>query len=163
MSAQRRDVIHKVEVNVTVAAATYTAKDALHTGAILLTGCFQGHNHGGELCTITVIDQAENTTNGGLNLIFFSANPSGSTITAEADIDFLDADLDSYCLGFATVAAADYIDFADNSIACVRNVGLHMQTDLPNDRNLYMVVRAVGTPTYAATTDLRIKLFFRQD
>ncbi len=159
----RRDVIQKVEVDVTVAAATYTAGDALHTGAILLTGCFQGHNHGGELCTITVIDQAENTTNGALNLFFFSANPAASTITAEAEIDFADADLDSYCLGFATVAATDYVGVADNSIACVRNVGLHLQTDNVNDRNLYMVVRAVGTPTYAATTDVRIKLFFRQD
>lgn len=102
--------------------------------------------------TITLIDQAKQ--NAALDLIFFIKNPSATTFTDNAALDVADADALNI-IGAVRIAASDYVDLADNSVACLRGVGLGYVSDAGSV--LYACFVSNGaTPTYAATTDLQL-------
>ena len=102
--------------------------------------------------SITISDAAGQKA--AMNIIFFKVEPDDSTLTDNAAIDIDDAELKKVT-GYVSIAADDYIDFADNSVACVTAVGLPIDSD---SDDLYFTIQAVGTPTYAAVTDLQITI-----
>lgn len=92
-----------------------------------------------------------------IDVIFFKDNPSNSTFAENTAVDVDDADLEKI-IGQVTVAAADYIDFADNS-----NAFKDCDIPIPDDSNpgesrtLYVLLIERGTPT-RAVGDITLKV-----
>lgn len=81
-----------------------------------------------------------------LDFVFFDSDPSGTTFTNNSALDVADADLPKI-LGFATITASDYCDFADSSVGSIGNIGLACK---PTVNTLYCAIVSRGTPTYSA-------------
>lgn len=92
-----------------------------------------------------------------LSLVFFDADPSGTTFTDNSAFDVADADIVKI-VGNVNIAAANYAALNDNSVACVGNIGLPLVPAA--GRTLYCCVVSGGTPTYAAN-ELSLALTFR--
>jgi hypothetical protein len=161
MGAISKGITRKVEFDVTVDTAIFAAGDAMHSTVITLANCFQGSVPHARIEGVTIVDQANQKS--AIDLLFFSANPSNTTVTVNAALDVADADLDDYFLGHISIAATDYASLADNAYGTKQNISLPVYPSAQGVRSLYCIVVARGTPTYAAATDLRIKLSFKQD
>lgn len=96
------------------------------------------------LHSITVQDLTKQ--NAELDFVFFDADPAATTFTNNAALDIADADLPKI-IGFATITASDYCNFADSSVGSVGNIGIACK---PADNTLYCAIVSRGTPTYAA-------------
>jgi hypothetical protein len=94
-----------------------------------------------------------------MDLIVFNANPSGTTFTDNSALDIADADLPKIS-AVVSVAASDYVSFADNKVAQVEFFPRLIQTDASAD--LYAVLVCRGAPTYAAN-ELSLILKFMRD
>lgn len=96
--------------------------------------------------------------NAPLDLVFFSADLTGTTFTDKAAFAPAAADLAGF-IGHLSFAAGDYVSdyaaFSANSIAS--KTGL--QTVLMGAATLYMAIVCRGTPTYVGASDLILKLF----
>ncbi len=136
------------------AAGIYVSGDALG-GLLTFANVVRAPGRGGVVTKIVVIDDDQELA--PVDLVFFD-----QTFTAIADnapFDPSDADMQN-CIGFIDVAATDYADFTDNSVA-TKTSGLRMPFDfqlVAAGTSLFaqMVVRA--TPTYTATDDLMVKV-----
>jgi hypothetical protein len=103
--------------------------------------------------SIFLLDQA--VQDAALDLVFFSKNPSNTTFTNNSALDLHDTDTLTI-LGVVRIAASDYVDFADNSLATIRGVGLAYVADGPV---LYACLLSNGaTPTYANAADLQLTI-----
>ncbi len=100
----------------------------------------------GEATLMGITVQDLDNQSSALELILWSSNPT-TTLTDDATLDILDADLPKHC-GSANVAATDYQSYTDNAVGTVRNIGLPVGTDTQND--LWMTLVSRGTPTYTA-------------
>lgn len=134
------------------AAAIYAAGDALGE---LLTFANAALAAGGvgTITKIVILDR--DSEDAPIDVVFFDRT---FTNTADnAPFDPSDADLANN-IGYVDVAATDYADFVDNSVAA-KTSGLRMPFDyVLNGTSLFaqMVVRSA--PTYTATTDITIKI-----
>jgi len=145
-----------VAPTITVTAGAYDANDNIG-GTLTLTGAARVAGGGTALTRITVTDAANQKAQ--LELLFFSANPSASTFTNNA-APVIHADDIAKLVGRLTVYASDYATINAKGIACLANIGLAM---VPTTADLYLAIMTPGTPTYAATSDLRMSLAFYQD
>ena len=139
----------------TITAGAYSANDAVG-GLITFANVATTDSRGsGVIQSITIIDDA--AQNAELELHLFDR-----TFTATGNNDAFapsDDDLENY-LGYILVTPADYRSFASNSAAHVSNIGLAYDLD---DRSLFCQLVTRGTPTYAATDDLTVKIAILQD
>jgi len=94
-----------------------------------------------------------------LEVYLFSANPAAGTYTDNGVLDIHDTDA-LLCIGRIDVAAADYKSLADNSIACVRSIGLPIKVA---GTSLFVIIRTTGTPTYVGTSDLKLTFGILRD
>lgn len=138
----------EVKVSPVCDTAIY-ASEELIGGKLTLKKCTQGPGLGGIIQTITIVDQAMQKS--ALALLFFTADPTGTTFTDQAALDVDDADLRN---AFEiAVVANDYVDLTDNSIATINpTVAFGPLTD----ETLYLAIVSKGTPTYVAATDLQV-------
>jgi len=97
--------------------------------------------------------------NAVLEIYLFSANPAAGTYTDNGALDIHDTDA-LLCIGRIDVAASDYKSLADNSIACVKNIGLVIKVAATS---LFVIIRTTGTPTYAGTSDLKLTFGILRD
>lgn len=93
--------------------------------------------------------------NSRVDVVFFKANPSGTTFTDNSALDIADADLPKF-IGHKRIEPADYCDFLDNSAATVANIGLPFNLD--GGTSLYAVCVIRQGKTYTSTTDLTLKV-----
>lgn len=158
MAVYGKKKIFKVAVNPVIDTAIYAAGDAMHTGAIRVQNCLQ-YNDSGRIVGVTLTNSA--IVAGVITMYVFASNPSGSTITANAALNIVAADLPKL-LGHINIAAADYEAFsATTEATVVSNLAVKNDTDL---RDLYVVLKIKsGTPTYASTTGLNLNLLIEQD
>ena len=123
----------------------YTAGDAIggliKLESIHLTGASRA-----TIKSIRVVDLAKQDSN--LDIIFYISKPATSG-TDNTALDLADADL-SLILHVENITAYD--DFADNSVAGVSTIDV---TFAPTDA-IYAQMIARGTPTYVATTDVKL-------
>ena len=135
-----------------VTAGAYAAGDALGL-MVTFANAARVAGGGGTITKIVILDEAGQLA--PIDVVFFNV-----TFTATADnapFDPSDADL-ANCIGYVDVAATDYADFVDNSVAAKAS-GLRMPFDYDlAGTSLFgqMVVR--DTPTYVATDDITIKI-----
>lgn len=152
------DQIIWVEKDVTCQAAAYASGDVV--GGLLeirVSGPMQGV--GALLAAVILTDLAKQSI--AIDLILFGENPSGSTFTENGAITIADADLPKY---IGTVHVTDYTAFADNSAATATpntpGSNLPISVVLPPSGSLYGVLVVRGAPTYASTSDLKLRLGF---
>jgi hypothetical protein len=135
---------------VTVDTSIYASGDLI--GAKLTLSNFFQFNNVATLQGVVLVDQAKQSA--ALDIIFFGANPSGTTFTDNAALDVADADM-SKILGAVNVLSANYYALNDNSIAVVKDINLKLKGTAST---VYACLVSRGTPTYAASTDLVLSL-----
>jgi len=102
--------------------------------------------------SVGLVDQASQRA--PIDFVFFNDDPVGTTFTENAALDIADNDLLKVA-GFA--ALSTYAAFADNSFG--QYVGPAIPVILARGATkLYAAGVCRGTPTYAATTDLRLRV-----
>lgn len=139
----------------TITAGAYAANDAVG-GELTFTDALRESGGSGVILDVVITDKAKQ--NAALKLVLFS-----QTFTETADnaaMTVTDADLVS-CLGVIDIAAGDYDDFADNSVATVTGVNLGVVAS--GSANLFGQLYTTGTPTYVSTSDLQVRLVVLQD
>ncbi len=154
MFAEVRTADFLETVTLVVNTSAYDAGDLL-SDRIEIADVVRKTNESLILQTITVIDKADQKA--AFNLVFLDGDISLGTINGAPNIS--DANVLSYVIGHAPVAAADYLDLGGVSVATVRNVGLFLQTAI-GSKTLYVAAVTTGTPTYGAAGDLVLKLGF---
>ena len=92
------------------------------------------------LMSVTVVDM--NGQNAAMDLIFFDQDPVNTTFTNNTALDIDPADM-AKIIGVIKVDAVDYVPFADNSAACIYNIGLPLEND-----TMYACLVSRDTPTY---------------
>lgn len=152
-------VIKLTGANVNAAGATYTANDIVGDGtnAIELTAAMRVTSGSAVLQTVIIHDLA--IQDAELDIYFFDADPSNGTYTDQAALDIHDTDM-TFCVGSVNVAAGDYKDAADSSVATVKSIGLAMASAATDD--LWVIFQTRGTPTYVADC-LSATFVFLQD
>jgi len=133
----------------TITAGAYSAKDAVGG---LLTFANAARVSGGKsvLNSVVIIDYDDEEA--GLELWLFDQTFSATADNAAWDPS--DADL-ANCVGVVPISAADYYSAADNGVATVPGVGLEFKLA---GTSLFGQLKCTGTPTYTATSDLKVVL-----
>ena len=138
----------------TITAGAYSAKDAVGG---LLTFANMARVSGGVITLTSLVLTDLGAQSANLVLVLFDR-----TFTATSDnapFDPSDADMANY-VGFVPIFSSDYQAFADNAGATVRNVGLQITL---SGTSLFGQLMCLGTPTYASTADLTVKVSAIQD
>lgn len=127
----------------------YAAGDAMG-GKLTLTGIVPKGASVGMIRSIVIVDQ--DNEKAPIDVVFFAADPSGTTFTNNGALDVADADALKVA-GVVSILAADYVSFADNAVA-TKQCALAVA---PADgRTLYAALVCRATPTYTAATDLQL-------
>lgn len=134
------------------ASSAYSSGDAVGGKATLTSAL--GANNKGILRSIVVVDMA--AQGAALTIQFFSADPSNTTFTDNGALDIHDTDA-ATAIGMVKIATTDYQAYADNTIACKSDLFLPLEGAA---QTIYAGIITTGTPTYAATDDLRFKFYF---
>ena len=138
-----------------ISTAIYASGDALG-GLLVFDGAPRVPGGTGIIEGLLITDRASQQS--AMDLVLFS---STFAVTADnAAFDPNDADLD-VCIGVIPVTAANYWGFNDNSVANVYPISLPFPTLVDDKIRGQLVVR--GTPTYATTSDIRVRLSIRLD
>ena len=140
-----------VTVSPTVTAGAYHANDVVG-GKLTLANAARVAAGSGLIYTLTVQDLA--AQNAVFEIYIFNADPTNGTYTDNGALDIHDTDM-AMCIGRIDVAAADYKSLADNSMAFPTGMRA-IPFKLASGTSLYAIVRTTGTPTYIATSDLKL-------
>ena len=146
-----------IDVTPTIDTNIYASGDALG-GLQTLTDAAREGTYSGVIHSVVVTDLASQGAD--IDVIIFSANPSGTTFTNNATLDIADADLVKV---ICVIQVTNDATFADNgaSYAHGNNCVFSMQGTLSTTLYAAAVVR--GTPTYASASDLRFRYSILQD
>lgn len=132
----------RVQVTPTLDTNAYSANDRVGTVHTLTAACINGR--AAKLASLSVLDKA--AQGAALTLLFFDSLPTVAS-DDNAALDITDAMMEK-CKGHVTIGTGDYQAIAASKIACVKNIGLILESG--SQGNLYVVVMTTGTPTYAA-------------
>ena len=153
---ETEDPVDIVQQPTISAAAIYAAGDALG-GLLTFANAARVAGGGGTITKVVVLDEDQELA--PIDVVFFNVT---FTATGNNDpFDPSDADL-ANCIGYVDIAATDYADFTDNSVAAKAS-GLRMPFDydlVGTSLFAQMVVRSA--PTYTATDDITIKITVRR-
>lgn len=95
--------------------------------------------------SVTIIDKADQKV--AFTLVFANAATDFGTANSAPNPDDTET---ATIVGHVAIAATDYLDMGGASVACIRNLGLLMQTS--GTTSLWIAgVNSTGTPTYAAS------------
>jgi len=140
----------------TVTAGAYSANDAVGGLLTFANACEKGRRSG-IVQSVVIIDEAKQSVALELHLYNRTFTPTADN----AAVDPTDADLANY-VGSVKIATGDYTDFADNSAATVATSGLGFEL-VSGGTSLFGQLVTRGTPTYAATDDVTVKIVILQD
>lgn len=142
-----------IKVTPTITAGAYSANDAVG-GKLQFKGVPAEH---GLLHSITLIDKANQKA--AMVLVLYDDDFTADTDNAAYSVE--SGDIDNI-VGVVEIAAADYITVGSIAIATVRGLSLPIKNN-KNEGTTYAQLMTTGTPTYASTTDLIIKLGILRD
>lgn len=141
-----------IDVTPTIDTNIYAAGD-LVGGKLELPNAVAQAGGGGIVRSVALADQAKQSD--AIDVLFFDADPSGTTFTNNAALDIADADLPKL-IGFQQITS--YAELSDNSIG-------RGEADRPlpfvlgaGATSLYAALVARATPTFAAATDLVLRV-----
>ncbi len=136
------------------ASSAYTAGDAVG-GKISLTLAVLPGTRSAMIHQVIVTDLGAQTDD--TDVIFFDSDPSATTFTDNAALDIADADLVKV---FAVVPLTLHKDFSDNGVslpAVGDNLNIPFVLDA-GETTLYAALVTRGTPTYASTSDITLRV-----
>ena len=138
----------------TISTGIYASGEAIG-GLLTFNGLLSG-SETGVIQSLVLVDQSEQSAE--IDLFLFDRSVTATADNAPINISAADS---LFCIGVITILATDYKDQGGQTVATVKNIGLHISAK--DDKTIYgqMVVR--GTPTYGAVTDLQIALSCKQD
>ena len=156
LSVDPRPDMVRVTVAPTVSTTpAYASKDAVG-GWMEFANVVRASGGWTVLEAVQVIDRDMDAAD--MDLTFFDRDISGtSPVTDNAVFDPVDADLD-YMVGIVPIFYASFGVFNDNATAHI-NTNLVMKA---NGTSLWAVLVSRDTPTYTATTDLKVVCTFRR-
>ena len=103
-----------------------------------------------------IVDKAAQAA--AIDLVLFGEDPSGTTFTDNAAFDPADADLDNL-IGVISFAAASYQSYADNAACLVTDLAVPIPLNIVDSSlKIYGALVSRGAPTYAADSDLTVRL-----
>ena len=143
-----------ISLTPTVDTAIYASGDQLGSLMTLSGGLISMRS--GILESLSIVDKSKQKS--VLNVLFFSSTPTIVSVD-NAPLDITDAEMAAKCIGYVPVAAADYKDIANSSIASVRALNLVLNRTDTSD--LCALILSGGTPTYTSTSDLVLKFGIR--
>jgi len=145
--------IKSISQTPTITAGLYSGGDAL--GGLLTFAQMTNAQGTGIVTSFIVID--EGAQSAALDLVLFD-----QTFTATADNSaFTVSDADAVnIIGVVPVVAGDYVDMMASDTATVKNIGLAFKAR--NTGTIFGQLVTRGTPTYAATDDITVKLVVEQ-
>lgn len=145
-----------VSVQPVVDTSIYASGDLIG-GKLTFTNIVSGSYDQTLMLSATVYDEAAQASD--LDLVIFSANPTLTTFTDQAALDVADADLVKVATVFNFGSTSRFV-FADNSVHVVQNQGVPLKVtgNTSNPRTYYGALVSRGTPTFAASTDIVVKL-----
>jgi len=136
----------------TITAGAYTANDALG-GLLTFANAVRAAGGSGVVTKVVIVDYDQERA--PVDLVLFN-----QTFTATADnapFDPSDADL-ANVIGYVDVAATDYANFTDNSVAA-KSSGLRMPLPVTLvGTSLFGQLVVRSAPTYTATSDISVRL-----
>lgn len=108
------------------------------------------------LQSLLLVDQAKQQAL--IDLLIFDSNPSGTTFTDNATLDIADADMIKLA---AIIPISSYSAYNDNCAAYASNLAEFFRIDpTAASPTLYAHLVSRGTPTFAATSDVSLRLKF---
>ncbi len=147
-----------ITVTAVVQAALYAADELLAEKLEFTTPLLRGYSAGnflkGTIESVVILDNAAQSA--ALDLVFFDADPSGTTFTLNAAFAPADADL---LKSIGAVTVTTYTEFSLNSMATKTATGI--QFDPRTVPTVFGALITRGTPTYAAVTDITVRLGVR--
>jgi len=139
-----------VDVVPTIDTAAYAAGDSVG-GLITLANAARVAGGSGVIQSLTLADA--DSQNEPYQIIFLSANPSGSTVTDQSPVNIVEADL-AKIIGVVNLYAGDYSSFSATSVGAVANIGIGY--DLPSGTSLFVILKPTSTPDYTQTDALKL-------
>lgn len=158
------DFIGHTGPDIAVISATPVMDTSIYASADLLfdpielVGAFRVSGGNAIIDSVTILDEDDNTA-AGLTLVFTTASTTFGTLNSAANIS--DANLRN-AVGHVAIVAGDWFDCGGAKLACVKNVGLPVKA-ASGATSLYVAgINGAGTPTFAAATNLKLKIGFRR-
>lgn len=152
--AEVKKILSIVASPVVSTAGAYVTGDAL-AAVLKVKDADLVANNTAIVQSVVIIDQAKQSQD--LDVVFFSANPSTTTFTARVAADIADADM-TKIVGIINVF--DWYAFSDNSAGISETAALPITT---TDGQFWIGLVARGTPTFTATTDIRVVINLLQE
>lgn len=145
-----------ISPSLTITAGAYSANDVVG-GEITLTNAARVSGGSGVITDIVVLD--DDNEKAALTIVLYDSDPAANTADNGA-FAWGSGDL-ARCIGKVNVAGADYETMGGNAVAHKTGLGIGFKAS--GSANLYMYLIATGTPTYAATSDLQVKVKVLRD
>jgi hypothetical protein len=142
---------------VTVTAAAYSAGHCVG-GKLTLSNALRTAGKGAILQSLFLRDTSNQKA--ALELLIFNADPSASTLTDHATAVIHANDVDKI-IRRISIAASDYVTIDSKAFVDLAPGGRVLSAASGVD--LYAALIAVGTPTYAATAAIGVRLGVLQD
>jgi hypothetical protein len=133
-----------------ITAGAYLAGDAIG-GLLTFVNAASVYKGDGKITKVVIVDDAAQEA--AIDLVLYDRAFTPTADNAPWDPSDLD---NQYCLGVIHILAAEYGGGADNSVAsheCDFDFTL-----VAGGTSLFGQLMAVGTPTYAATDDVTVKI-----
>lgn len=150
---------YSYEVAVIPAVSTtpaYSSGDCVG-GKLTLSNAVRVGAGGALLTDLMVLDKGNQKA--PLTLLIYDANPSAATLTDNAAL--VNSTDDVKVLGKVNITAADYETVNTKAYAHIRNIAAIC---IPaSGTTLYAALLTTGTPTYASTSDLKLRFKFAVD
>ena len=140
----------------TVTAGLYAVGDNVG-GKITLTSAARASGTTVRLNSVVLADHDGQEAE--MDITFFNADPSGSTLTNDAATNVVVADA-AKVVGTVTISPAHYYDLGDVSVANIQDIGLLITA--VGSANLYCAVTTRGTPTFSATDHVNLIINLEQ-
>ena len=150
-----------VSVTPVVDTNIYAAKDAL-SPIMAFTGLTCGKKSAyGRITGVTLTDDSDNAVE--YDLILFKSVPA-TAFVANAAFDPSDADL-LLMLPVINLASSDHFSFTDNGISSLASLGSYTYALATGggSATIYGAIVQRGTPTYSATDDVTVTLYYTCD
>jgi hypothetical protein len=134
-----------ITVTPTLDTNAYAAGDLLFDSTAV-AAAVRANAYTAILESITIIDKADQGA--AFTLLFANAETDFGTLNAAPDPDDTEA---ATVIGWAPVAATDYVDLGGAKVACIRNIGLLLKAGAATTTIYIAGINGSGTPTYAAS------------
>lgn len=149
------DTVRFLSASPTVDTSAYAAGDLIGGKLSFDLSFFKG---GPSLLiqSALLVDEAKQSA--AIDIVLWDSNPSGTTFTDQAALDIADADVPKIV---GIIPFSFYSAFADNGIGWAGNLAMPLRVD-PTlaSPTLYAALVSRGTPTFAAATDVTLRLGF---